>query len=714
MRPGAADRHTDAVEPIGRRLRTDTQPTASLVLIRASAAATAAAALVATALAVANRGHPVPVSTYDLDQQLGEPAFMAAKIISALLLAVAAWLVTTTSRPPALLGYAVVGAGLADAVGALAGQWVILGRLGGQSLPALDVAVWLGSWTFAVEPVAVVTLYWLYPHGTRARGITGSVAAAAVGACLLGLAASVLAPLRPDPAGPFAGLHNPLGDAGVPGLDALIGVGLLLGNGVLVVRWLRSGDSERRAFRTLAVVALVGFVLPLLPVSTGTARLLYQVHTLVLVLAVLASVLRHQLFGIELVLNRTLVYVTLSALIAGVYAGLVGLAGIAWGGSVSVGDVPAAVVAALCLIPARDRVQRLVNRLMYGDRDEPFAVVARIASHLETSADPEQLLERLLGSIVSSLRLPGARLSLDDGEGTTRVITAAHTVPDEADGTDRPISPRPLVDPDDLTTEHFALVYQGRQLGELRVTRRPGQTALATDESRLLAHTATQAAAAAQELLLREQLLRSRERVIGVAEEERRRLRQDLHDGLGPLLTAAASRIDACHGFLGRDQVRVASLLDDARDDLTEGIGDLRRLVNALRPVVLDELGLIEAVRQRCDRSPVPATLHVTEDLPRLPAAVEITAYRIIAEALTNVARHAGARTCAVTLHLHDGLVIGIDDDGASGADWQPGVGLTSMRERVTELGGRFTAGPAGHGGQVRAVLPLVLAGVPT
>ena len=487
-------------------------------------------------------------------------------------------------------------AALADAVGVLAGEWVVLGRVGGQSLPALDVALWLGSWTFAVEPVVVVTMYWLYPHGTRARGVAGWAAGAAVAACLLGLAQSMVAPLQPDPAGPFAGLHNPVGVSGVPGLDALLGVGLLLGNGVLVVRWLRSSENERRAFRILAVVALIGFVLPLLPVSTATARLLYQVHTLVLLLVVLTAVLRHQLYGIELVLNRTLVYVTLSALIAGVYAGLVALAGLAGWGTSGVGDVPAAVVAALCLVPARDRVQRVVNRLMYGERDEPFAVVSRIASYLETSADPEQLLERLLGSIVSALRLPAAQVTLEAGDGTSRLIAVG------ADGAG--------------ADDRFPLVYQGVALGELAVTRRPGQTALATDETRLLAHIASQAAAVAQELVLREQLLRSRERVIGVAEEERRRLRQDLHDGLGPLLTAAASRVDACHGFLGRDNVRVAVLLDDIRGDLTEGIGDLRRLVNSLRPVVLDELGLAEAVRQRCDRSAVPATLLIVGDLP--------------------------------------------------------------------------------------------------
>jgi signal transduction histidine kinase len=681
------------VDPIGHGSRTGTQLTTSLVLIRALVVVAVAVSLAAGVLIMVNAGHRVPASPYDLDQQLGEPAFMVAKVVSALLFAGAAWLLTTVRRPYTLLGYAVLAAALADAVGVLAGEWVVLGRAGGQSLPALDVALWLGSWTFAVEPVVVVVMYWLYPRGTRARGVAGRAAGAAVVACLLGLAQSIIAPLKPDPTGPFAGLHNPFGISGSPGLDALLGVGLLLGNGVLVVRWLRSGEDQRRAFRILAVVALIGFLLPLLPVSTATARLLYQVHTLVLLLVVLTAVLRHQLYGIELVLNRTLVCVTLSALIAGVYAGLVALAGLAGWGASGVGDVPAAVVAALCLVPARDRVQRVVNRLMYGERDEPFAVVSRIASDLETAADPQQLLERLLGSIVSALRLPGAQVTLEAGNGTGSRIAVGV---DKAAADDR-----------------FPLVYQGVALGELAVTRRPGQTALATEETRLLAHTAAQVAAVAQELVLREQLLRSRERVIGVAEEERRRLRQDLHDGLGPLLTAAASRVDACRGFLDRDNNRVAALLDDIRGDLTEAIGDLRRLVNSLRPVVLDELGLVEAVRQRCDRSAVPAALQIAGDLPTLPAAVEITAYRIIAEALTNVARHSRAGTCTVTLRVQDGLVIEVVDDGADIAAWRPGVGLTSMRERATELGGRFMAGPEPGGGRVCAVLPLVLAGVP-
>jgi signal transduction histidine kinase len=681
------------VDPIGHGSRTGSQLTTSLVLTRALVVVAIAVSLGAGVLITVNAGHRIPASSYDLDQQLGEPAFMVTKVVSALLFAGAAWLLTTVRRHYTLLGYAVLAAALADAVGVFAGEWVVLGRAGGQSLPALDVALWLGSWTFAVEPVVVVTMYWLYPHGTRARGVAGWAAGAAAAACLLGLAQSLVAPVKPDPSGPFAGLHNPVGISGIPGLDALLGVGLLLGNGVLVVRWRRSSEDDRRAFRILAVVALIGFVLPLLPVSTATARVLYQAHTLVLLLVVLTAVLRHQLYGIELVLNRTLVYVTLSALIAGVYAGLVALAGLAGWGTRGIGDVPAAVVAALCLVPARDRVQRVVNRLMYGERDEPFAVVSRIASHLATAADPEQLLERLLDSIVTALRLPAARVTLEASDGTSRLIAAG---PDAAADDDR-----------------FPLVYQGNALGELAVTRRPGQTALATDEARLLGHTATQAAAVAQELLLREQLLRSRERVIGVAEEERRRLRRDLHDGLGPLLTAAASRVDACHGFLDRDNSRVAALLDDIRGDLTEGIGDLRRLVNSLRPVVLDELGLAEAVRQRCDRSAVPATLHIVGDLPALPAAVEITAYRIIAEALTNVARHSRAQACTVTLRVQDGLVIEVVDDGAGDATWRPGVGLTSMCERATELGGSFVAGPEPEGARVCAVLPLVLAGVP-
>jgi DNA-binding NarL/FixJ family response regulator/signal transduction histidine kinase len=542
-------------------------PAAALVAVTVVTVVVSVAAVV---MAVVNRAVTVPPSPVDLDEMLGQRWFVAVKIAAAVLFAGAGWLLASR-RPDAPMGYLCLVAGLANALGALSGEWAVYAQLGGHRVALGAVALWLGSWLYSIEPAVLVSLYLFFPDGHLPRPPALWLSGGAVVLCACGIVGSVVAPLHPDPNGPFAGLGNPLGGAAFDGFDALLGIGLILGSGMLVVRWFSSRGHVRRAFRALAVIALVGFVLPLLPVDTQTARVLYEIHTILLLLVIVTSVLRHQLYGIDLVLNRTLVYVILSIMVAGVYAVLVGL-GVAVAGTLNPTLTPmAAVLAAMCLFPARERVQRLVNRFLYGRRDEPFAVITRIGGHLETSADPGQLLEGLLQAVVDELRVPAAELVIAVPEDGTSTITVGRM------GTD---------------ADHFPLTYQSATIGELAVTRRPGQHALPADEARLLGQVARQSAVAAQSVILWEQLTRSRVRVVGAAEEERRRLRRDLHDGLGPLLTAAATRIDACRNLLTRDVTQVNSLLDDVRVDLTQGLADLRRLVYSLRPPVLDELGL--------------------------------------------------------------------------------------------------------------------------
>jgi signal transduction histidine kinase len=675
---------------------TDLVPTATPARVRAHpvtfgavVAVVALCALGATLL-LANVGNRVPVSSADLDQTVGDPVFAVTKLAAAALFAVSGWLIATR-LPRSLLGAVVMAAGLADAVAVVAGQWAILGYVGGHALPLLGAFLWLGSWPYAVEPVVVLCLYWFYPTGRRANGARGTAAGAAVSLCLVGLVGSVLAPLSPDPRGPFAGAANPLGVPPVAGLDAFIGIGLVLGNLVLLVRWATTPAADRAAYRALSVVALTGFVLPLLPVSTSAARILYEAHTILLLLVVLTAVLRHRLYGIDAVLNRTLVYVTLSVLITAMYAAIVaGVALVGWSAG-SHGDLPAAVIASLLLLPARVQVQRAVNRFLYGRRDEPFAVVSRIAARVEGSGDPQRALTDLLQALVTDLRVPGAGLELVDPDGRRDDLDVGEL----GEAVDR-----------------FPLVHHGERLGDLVVGRRPGQPTVMPREAELLSHVAGQAAIAASAVVLHRQLLRSRERVVGAAEEERRRLRRDLHDGLGPILTAAAARVDACVSYLGHDPEAVAGLLTDVRRDLTLGMDDLRRVVTRLRPVALDDLGMLQAIRQLCLRCVVPARADLPAELPELPAAVEITTYRIVAEALTNVTRHANARQCRVCLSVDDRLHVEVRDDGDATLPWQPGVGLMSMGERVDALGGQWFAGPAAEGGGVvRAALPLFLSG---
>jgi two-component system NarL family sensor kinase len=211
------------------------------------------------------------------------------------------------------------------------------------------------------------------------------------------------------------------------------------------------------------------------------------------------------------------------------------------------------------------------------------------------------------------------------------------------------------------------------------------------------------------------QLQASRGRIVAAREEERRRLRRDLHDDLGASLTGVAFAADAAANLVDRDGARARELLTSMRADIRGAIADVRRLVDDLRPPALDELGLVGALRRRAeqlswraDGAAVQVRLDVPEVVPDLPAAIEVAAYRIANEALTNVIRHSRASVAVLRLTCGDTLDIEVVDDGAprNGA-WRPGVGLHAMRERAAELGGRFEAGPSLTGGRVYISLPL-------
>jgi signal transduction histidine kinase len=221
-----------------------------------------------------------------------------------------------------------------------------------------------------------------------------------------------------------------------------------------------------------------------------------------------------------------------------------------------------------------------------------------------------------------------------------------------------------------------------------------------------------QIAPALDALRLAVELQHSREGIVTAREEERRRIRRELHDGLGSALAGIALTLEAARNSAGSE---IDELIDDARDQTHAAVADVRRIVRDLRPPALDDLGLVGALRAHADKlAPLRVELDVDPGLPALPAAVEIALYRVACEALTNVVRHARAGWCWVTLHLSDGeVVLRIEDDGHGfSLPAEPGVGLRSMRVRAAELGGRLTFGRAERGGAV-VELCLPAAGEP-
>lgn len=263
------------------------------------------------------------------------------------------------------------------------------------------------------------------------------------------------------------------------------------------------------------------------------------------------------------------------------------------------------------------------------------------------------------------------------------------------------------------TTLHMPLAFRGAAVGELRLApRTPGQECTSRDLA-LLDDFARPAGVAAHAVALTAQLRHARRRLIAAREEERRRLRRDLHDGLGPALASQILSLDAAGLLVRSDPDRAQALLEGVREQVKDAVGDVRRLIYDLRPPVLDDRGLAAAVREQAAgaaRGGLKVVVHAPERLPDLPAAVETAAYRIVGEALANVVRHAGATSCDVHLACGDAaLLVEVRDDGRGLQPDRPsGVGLASMRERATELGGTCSVKPHDGGGTVVcAMLPL-------
>jgi signal transduction histidine kinase len=196
-----------------------------------------------------------------------------------------------------------------------------------------------------------------------------------------------------------------------------------------------------------------------------------------------------------------------------------------------------------------------------------------------------------------------------------------------------------------------------------------------------------------EQVLLNRELQLSRQRIVTAREEERRRLRRDLHDGLGPTLAAQMFRVGAAQELLQKNPVKTAKILDDLQNGIEGTLGTIRQLVYELRPPLLDQFGLVGSVKDFVSRlGGVEINLSLPETLPTLTAAVEVAAFRIMQTSLDNVIKHAQATRCDMRLAVtNDTLTIDIIDNGKGIApDYLAGVGLTSMRERAEELGGTF------------------------
>jgi signal transduction histidine kinase len=619
------------------------------------------------------------------DSLLSGIAVIAFTVIGAVVIA---------ARPANPLGWLLLAGGTLWSLGQAGADLAYLGIVADPGrVPGASALAVTGSTARAVAWLAVtvgVPLY--YPDGRvegRWRRLSGLLAVTMV----LG----VLSPVT-DPEGGLTDLGpwrnslaaNPV-VATVGGVIAPLAalLGLIASAGAvahLVVRWRRGDAFVRQQVSLLAVAATL--TLLAIPVALGTGLgWVFSLAVLPLPFAIGFAVLARGLYDLRTAVNRTLLWITLSAVIAGGYAlvivgvgALLHVPGAAWLPWVAAGTV------AVTFAPLRDGLQRAVNRLTFGRWDQPYDVLADLGQRLEASTD----VDRLLTDVVGELRLLGlAEISVADADG--RFLAG---------------------DPGGADPVAVPLTAYGRPVGTLRY-RQPTPP-LRPRDLRLLDDLAGHLGGVLHAHQLSRDLQRALEAQVLAREEERRRLRRDLHDGLGPALAGHLLRLDVLAAKLPPGSGPAADA-DALREDLRATVLEVRRVVEGLRPPALDELGLPTALAHVGNRltagSGVALDLR-TGDLPPLSAAVEVAAYRIVAEAVTNVVRHAGATTCCVTVEVAGPLLrITVSDDGCglgAAAD-NTGNGLLTMRERAAELRGRFrvTGAPGATGTTVVAELPL-------
>jgi signal transduction histidine kinase len=494
----------------------------------------------------------------------------------------------------------------------------------------------------------------------------------------------------------FPGHEPPLGSLPSPWADVLGLGGLalvaasLVGTVVCARQRLRasSGDDRlRMLWFSAAAVSIPAMLLTCwadyaLTGTTGAITVAgISVWGSVIPLCIGIAILRTRLFDIELVLSRALTYGALTAGVMATYALTLWLAGLVVDRRTTAGLVAVAVVA-VAVQPAHGFARRRIERWVYGDRSDPGAAVRRLAERVE-SADPSGILESVTASVAHALRVDRVWVEL--------------------------VRDNPDPHPGDRIVR-VPLAHRGQRLGDLAVDLPPGRDLTGADTT-LLHDLARHAGVLVRALQLTQDLQSSRAALVTAREEERRRLRRDLHDGVGPSLAAIIIKLNAAQAQTNAADRDV--ILAETRDEARAAIAEVRRLVDDLRPPAIDEVGLLGAIRQRAaavSRSGLVVEVTGPETLPPLPAAVEVAAFRIAAEAITNVARHAGASACHVELVLDGSLELTVSDNGTGTAHATgSGVGWTSMTERAGELGGSCTISTRSSGGLVvRAVLPLV------
>lgn len=494
-----------------------------------------------------------------------------------------------------------------------------------------------------------------------------------------------------------------------PGLGWSLFVLAVLGSVLgLVLRLRRSSGVEREQLKWFAYAALI-VAATWIAVTIGSSvgepfttmgELMFPLAAAALPLAVFVAIFKHQLYDIDAVIARTIVVGALFALVTGGYVAVVALAGTVIGrsGNVSLGVAMAATaLIAVAFHPARVQVQRLAHRLVHGRRAAPYEVLATMGRRMGDAYAATDLLPLLAKTLAEGTGAARVEVWL---RMDRRMVRSACWPADNQPASTMPLDADGFMWQQDPRSQLEEVRHQAKLVGALAVTMPPGH-GLGPGEKRLLTDLAAQVGAAFDNLRLVEELKSSRQRIVAAQYEERRRLERDIHDGVQQRLVALSMALSMAsrHGS--------QAALDEAAAESTAALADLRRLARGIHPAILSEGGLPAAIESLAERSPVP-TVASCDVTGRLPAPIEVTVYYVAAEALTNVAKHAGATRADIAVHrTAESVQVEVTDDGAGGAAPGPGSGLTGLADRVAALGGTLAVdGPPGIGTRLRADIP--------
>jgi len=602
------------------------------------------------------------------------------------------------------VAWVIAATGLLWGIDGLGESWSAYGLAHTPDLRLTGLAVWdvaqLGAFLMVGLPLVLV----LYPSGRFVTGRWRAVSWCVVGMALTMPLLLLFAPwdvLNTDGSMPVrTGMPElPLPDSLYVHLltvgRTVTVLAMPLAVAVLFARQRRADGRERKQLRWLLWAAVMCLVL------SGIAIVLHNgwVVTIALVLALAVTgasiaigILDPELGDVDALMGGTVVWASVAGTVIALDLLLVALLDRLLGDRLDERDTTLLLllVAVTIYAPVRSRITAVVRRAFVGRRGDRYAVVADLAARLEEAGDVRDQLPALASEVAGAFKLDFVQVEVFGHAGGTIAATYGSRPRD---------------------TREVPIRYGEEEVGRLELPARGVRSMLSKRDQALLFDIVRQAAMAVRTARLAADLQQSREQLVLAREEDRRRIRRDLHDGLGPVLGGVAMRLDAAGNALDRDPETTRRLVAQSREDVTDALADVRRLVQGLRPPALDDLGLLAALDQQAERlsSADLAVSVAAEKVGPLSAAVEVAAYRIASEALTNAVRHAGARRASVRLvgDTHALLVEVADDGSGIAPDVVAGVGLRSIRERAAELGGRTEITCPDTGGtRVRAWLP--------